>query len=118
MIVVLAADRSFELADAAAEAAAELRQALGSEDEEGDDQDDRDLGKSDVSWHSGNGNAGTRSPGGRGPGFGWAVKGFCSVVCRVSEVKSRGRPTARAGMSKPRAKTVGGMEQLHICPCC
>ena len=51
-IVVVARDRSSELADALAHRAPELRQALRPEDDQGDDQHDEDLGKSDVAGHS------------------------------------------------------------------
>ena len=43
VVVVVAGDRAFELADAAAEDAAQLRQPFRAEDDQGDDQDDRDL---------------------------------------------------------------------------
>ena len=49
VLVVVAADRAAELADAPAQRAAELGQALRPEDDQGDDQDDRDLEGSDVS---------------------------------------------------------------------
>src|SRR4249919_231022 len=48
--MALATDRSTELADPFAERFAQLRQPFGAEDDQGDDQDDRELHWSDV-WH-------------------------------------------------------------------
>src|SRR5581483_1817832 len=48
LVVVLAGDRGAELADALAEGATQLRQPLGAEDHQGDDQDDRQLEGSNV----------------------------------------------------------------------
>jgi hypothetical protein len=41
IVVVLAGERSFELADTSTDRLAELRKAFGPEDDQGDDQDDR-----------------------------------------------------------------------------
>jgi hypothetical protein len=52
LLTLAAGNRAFELADAAADAAAELREPFRAEHHQGDDEDDRDLEWADVSWHS------------------------------------------------------------------
>jgi hypothetical protein len=48
VVVVVAADRAFELADSAADRPSELGQPFRPEYDEGDDQDDRQLKWSDI----------------------------------------------------------------------
>lgn len=50
LVAALATERAAELTDPLAQGAAELRQPLGPEDDERDDQDDRQLERSNV-WH-------------------------------------------------------------------
>jgi hypothetical protein len=56
VVVLLAGDRLFELADALAEAVAELRQPFRPEHHQGDDEDDDDLEGADISKHFSHGN--------------------------------------------------------------
>jgi hypothetical protein len=62
VVLVLAGDRAFELADAFAQAVAELRQAFGAEHDQRDDEHDDDLKGADISEHLVNGNESWSAP--------------------------------------------------------
>jgi hypothetical protein len=65
VVVVLARDPILELAHPAAQRASELRQPLRPEDQERSEQDEHDLGDSDI-WHNSEGTTGPgTAPGSR-----------------------------------------------------
>src|SRR5919198_6627838 len=51
LVVIAPRDRRAELADPPPERASKLRKPLRPEDDQGDDENDQDLWKSDVAWH-------------------------------------------------------------------
>ena len=114
----VAADRAAELADPSAEGAAQLGQAFRPEDDQGDDQDDRELEWSDI-WHATHGNGTPRDRitanwvGGatRYLGFVGTVEEKCGLSLRfagsIGQTCRDARPVE--------TKTAAG---LHVCPQC